>query len=897
MAAGEEKNKAAERLERLDHEAGELGQLMALKLHAAVQQCLAEGAEAAAREESAEARRQQAGERQEHCAREAAAAAEEVVRLAGQGGAALLPLQQQLAGVEEEVAVLQRRLEGRRQLAQRRDELSSGLQQAGATQARLAAELAEAQHAQRKGEADLKLAQSAGSTQRLREALAAEMAQLESAIAARDQEAAAAGASVEQAASQVRAAEEERERMLAAAGCQPGPEASREQIAGSSVALAALRARWQQAQQGSQRLRGEAGVLAGRLGAALPAAGCRLLHSCFRFRDPELCQPFAEALEILAGRKLGTVVADTTAAAAQLLGSTAGRGLRVWPLDRLQAADRLQQQRAAAQRCPPGEVVVPVDLVEFEGAATPAILRALGTHVIAASDAVAAQLVAQYGLPSITLEGKITSQGVLQGGWRGSNQQAGQGPMATKLRLDALWQRAQAAEQEAAEAGQAVEAAERELAGQEAQQEAAEQEAADVAAATEELRQCCLELQVVQAVQAEAQASVQRLRADLAAKQGLVRSLGADGGGSTCGSDSEQTATALAGEVKRLRQAAKLLGRQVAEATAQWRQVEDELVDAEDALSGQQGEPWAEQLVEKRLVLESARAALLARQAEAAVHSAEVQARKQALEQLRRRLPPLAEAVAAAEAERAAAGEVGRRLAGTREELEGKLDALLTEAPELRQALAAPGQQAVVAAAEPTPAAAAKEHAQLARQRSKLMQERAAACASRMPLAEQMALRERQGGLAAMKQQAATLELAACRLQDGIQGANPQVLQANQRIFGCIKQTFEGLVATVLPTYEVQISKTGEEVHEGLQFQFRQRGSGAGSGSVGAEGGTRGRDGDGERAAGEEGGGEWHTGLSILSGGQRTMVSLTLVVAVRTRGLHLSGGWNGGGYA
>ncbi len=61
-----------------------------------------------------------------------------------------------------------------------------------------------------------------------------------------------------------------------------------------------------------------------------------------------------------------------------------------------------------------GEVILPLDLVSFEPALRPAVLRALGGHVIAATDDVAARLITRFGIPSVTPDGKVTSRGTMQ---------------------------------------------------------------------------------------------------------------------------------------------------------------------------------------------------------------------------------------------------------------------------------------------------------------------------------------------------------------------------------------------------------------------------------------------------------------------------------------------------
>lgn len=123
------------------------------------------------------------------------------------------------------------------------------------------------------------------------------------------------------------------------------------------------------------------------------------------------------------------------------------------------AGGNLLDMRGALTFCHPlvcsaGQVVLPCDLLRFESRFRPAILRAFGSHVLAASDAgirpvcwwllactrrssfgcwhpdvlqllsitmaptpctaVAEQLITRFSLPSITPDGRVTSHGTLQ---------------------------------------------------------------------------------------------------------------------------------------------------------------------------------------------------------------------------------------------------------------------------------------------------------------------------------------------------------------------------------------------------------------------------------------------------------------------------------------------------
>eukprot|EP00887_Chlorella_sp_A99_P003385 scaffold7.g3385.t1 len=876
-AADEEQSRALERLER---EASELAQQIGLKLTAALAFLEAEGS--AGRLGAAHEARVQAAERHDQAARDAAAVEAELERLrgadtAGEGGA-LSDLQQQLAALEEEVMLAQGRLEAHRVLVQRLEQQAAARQQATAAQAHAAAELTATREALGRAEAGLRLAEDAGSAHRLRETLTGDVERLRSSLASREQQVEAAAAGVQRCAARLASVEEGQRRLKAAEKARPEGDtfsaAAQERAAHLQMALAQARAAQHAAQQRERRASGEAGVLRSRLGGATGVPNTRPLHACFSFRDPSACQPWAEALAVLAGGKLGAVVADTTEGAGLVLAKSAGHGLRVWPLDSLAVPDQRAVQRRAAAAFAPGEVVVPADLLEFHPSATAAVLRAFGSHMLAASDTVASAVLQQHSLPCIMRDSTVAAVGRLTGGWRGGQAQVQTGPVAAKLRLDALVQQVAQAQADIHEAERAAAAAEAELAQLAAAREAAEQAAGELAAAEEEAARARLALEAARGAQGEAQAGADRLRADLAAKRRLLEGL-APQGGSTSADCTAQSSAALAGEVERLRQAAAALERQGAEHGAAAQRLGEDLAVTEGQLSVQQPEAWAEQLEEKRAELAEARAVVARRHAAAAVQSAEAEAKTGELERARRRLEEARAAVAAADAAAAAASEAAERQATTKTRLQGQLGELLKDVPELETALAAGGAAAAAAAAEPSLAAADKACVALGRRRAALLTERAASSAARVPLAEQLRLRERRAALEAMRQQARTLRLAASRLEEGIQSTSPQVLAANEAVFRRIAATFRSLIAGVLPAYDVRLAKTGEAVHEGVQFQFRGRGAdAAGGGGSGDAGGDE----AGARS------GAWRAGLDALSGGQRTMVSLALVVAAAMAG-------------
>lgn len=788
MAADEAHLERLERLERLQRQVDELARAQAHTLSAALALGEGEEAEAAARKEAADGALWQALKQEEACRSEVAEleADLEEYQLGKESGDEGSAAAQQLATLEEEAAVLLGRLEVCRALEQRREAALNGVRQAAAAHACAAADWAAAQQAQCRGEEGLRLARAAGPPARLREALAVEVRQLHEALAAQEAEAQAAEGEVQRCSKRAAALQEEQLRLAAAA--KSAPTAGRETALLQELAV--QRSRQQAAVKRERQLGAEAAALRAQLaarGPATPPPGCRPLHACFSFRDPEACQPYREALEVLAGCALHTLVADTTTAAGAALAACAGRGLRVWPLDALRTADRTVQQRAAAAAFDPGQVVVPVDLLEFDICARPAVLRAFGCAVITASDAVAAQLAACHGLACVTLDGRLHSRGSLTGGWRGSSSGAGlrqAGPLHAKLHLDVLQQARAAAGCEVAQAGAAVRSAEEGLAGARAAREAAGAATMELAAVDSELQRCMRELQGARAGRAAAAAAAQRLRTCLEANQALARlaEAGAEGGrpGEGGASQAAMAVEAVEAEVGRLRLAAARLERCVADAEAARAAAAEEAETAEAAaVAAEQGqglEALVGALAQRQAAAEGVRVALAQQHADAAAAAAGVWQRCKELRRRRAALHLAGQDVALAEGELAAAAQVLESAAAAAARLREQLGALLLEAPELVATTEEGGQEAAAVAHAGSLAAALEAASSLARRRAAALAERASAAAGAraLSLAEQQEMRGRRASLAAMRRQAATLELAASRLEEGIAGASPQ---------------------------------------------------------------------------------------------------------------------------
>lgn len=80
---------------------------------------------------------------------------------------------------------------------------------------------------------------------------------------------------------------------------------------------------------------------------------------------------------------------------------------------------------------------MPVDLLEYDPALRKVLLRAFNV-LIARTDEVAATLASKYRLGSVTLRGRVSRPGSLQGGWNGNRMSAGQHNMGRKLETDML---------------------------------------------------------------------------------------------------------------------------------------------------------------------------------------------------------------------------------------------------------------------------------------------------------------------------------------------------------------------------------------------------------------------------------------------------------------------------
>ncbi|KAL3152957.1 hypothetical protein ABBQ38_011987 [Trebouxia sp. C0009 RCD-2024] len=620
--------------------------------------------------------------------------------------------------------------------------------------------------------------------------------------------------------------------------------------------------KWQQAEM--QRLvLGSLTLHQAPAGNAVPKH--QMLHECFSFKQPQSTElaPLVEALNLIAGDKLGNVLVDTAAAAADVLawhsktrgvGHSSSRGaLRVWDLQRLHSYDKLQQQKQAQAHFPAGHVILPLDLFKYQPAHHAAMVRAFGGLVIAKDDATAAQLVSQFGVACITPDGKISRPGSMQGGWRG-HMRADSGPMARKLAADQLQEAVDALQAQLQQAETDCSVAQSRLEHREAQEAdlAAAQE--DLSSAQEEAEHHVCEDAAQQKSYRQCVESLSTLQARMHQTEQLLNTYsGAQGDRAAKTNGLEQQLKSARLKLGELTQQQEALAAKVETASDDVimaaEQAEDVDVDAlERCLLAKQG---ALRLAAAKLQELQAQAALQASAASDKTHqlAAITQLRTgaaTALQELQRGL-------------RAAQSTIGE-VESQRQPVDKDLKCVLKQVPELSCMLARCQLQDTAQARHTDAQSHAKRFRQMQTNCRKLQAERKANKAHEVPAQEQMQFEGRKADLAMFKERAEALHRAVAILEEGIAASRAQVVQADEAVFDAVQAKFSMLTANLLPKLELKIERVAQEVHEGLRFAHRPS------------------------AAASKGQGQWLPDLSRLSGGERTLVSLALILAAATAG-------------
>ncbi|KAF5836957.1 hypothetical protein DUNSADRAFT_5186 [Dunaliella salina] len=140
------------------------------------------------------------------------------------------------------------------------------------------------------------------------------------------------------------------------------------------------------------------------------------------------------ALSVVAGSSLHVLVVPDSSSANHILSDPRAtlrdtamlqekkqdsRVLRIWPLDRITCRDITDLQRRAQAEMGTGRVILPMDLLDFKPEHKTVMLRAFGASVIALDDTTAAELASKYGLSSVTPAGTVSKCGTVSGGFQG----------------------------------------------------------------------------------------------------------------------------------------------------------------------------------------------------------------------------------------------------------------------------------------------------------------------------------------------------------------------------------------------------------------------------------------------------------------------------------------------
>lgn len=570
------------------------------------------------------------------------------------------------------------------------------------------------------------------------------------------------------------------------------------------------------------------------------------LPQCFQFKDPEVAETYGAALEVLAGQRLSICVAKTAKEAAHLVASGQARGLRIWSYDAISVPDRLQIHRQVAAAFPPGSVIVPIDLLEFDANYQGVIARAFGPHLIVSSMEVGRAVLERYGMSSISLDGTIMSRGRLTGGWAPARQHA-RGPLHSKIRCDAdnkelISLRASLQRMEAEE-----NSLRRDMAVW--QNHLSAREAAECAASDlqkfEEEQSICHE-NVTQKNRA-----VERLQVEYSMRQEVAKTLAQGAQNCGIGQSGANQAEALRAKTDQLRQDALLLENKLGVAAAEAQAAEATLagLDSPDDVEG------ALKALEDRLKLIDAELLRL-NEANAQQRNELQSKRREVVAQCELELAAIIQAQKAASTElKLLANQIAR------------VDALVEELTSTEigigishKAEAGTGIESASAALyndlDEMTVAVRKSVAKYNQLKKELSCCKSRGVSAGSALANHHTAAVAEKRLEVLRQNTDTIQCGAQRLEEGLQAIDPHAEQCNECIFDSVRMFFCHLIQQALPGMEIEVIRNGGPVHiDGAAFRYRRQG--------------------------EE---DWVHGLEALSGGQRTLVSLAFMVAARAVG-------------
>jgi chromosome segregation ATPase len=148
------------------------------------------------------------------------------------------------------------------------------------------------------------------------------------------------------------------------------------------------------------------------------------LISLFQLK-PE-AQPYILALNIIAEKFFKVRIVEDTQTAHKILEEYLHNcnkdhflsTLRIWVLDWLQASDNTATFRNIQQQFGRENTILPLDLITFDTKFIKVFQRIFGNWLITVNDTVGEQVVSQFGVQNVTIQGSIITKGNLTGGYR-----------------------------------------------------------------------------------------------------------------------------------------------------------------------------------------------------------------------------------------------------------------------------------------------------------------------------------------------------------------------------------------------------------------------------------------------------------------------------------------------
>jgi chromosome segregation protein len=600
------------------------------------------------------------------------------------------------------------------------------------------------------------------------------------------------------------------------------------------------------------------------------------------------------ALHVIASSHLGVRLTPTARHAIPLLEAAAARGeaIRVWPLDRLRSRDASAEHAALKARFGT-RMCVPAQLVRAPQELAVAVRAAFGSYLIVTDDATGAEVAACSTVPCVTLGGNLHERGRLAGGDRGdtsSFQWLRDRQVAEQARLSA--------DSRAEAAAQALRAAEGAEAAAAEARDAEEEHTRRAARAAERAEAARLALSRARQAEAEAAAAEAACSARVMALRAAVQPRGAVG--SLAGQDGSSQ---LADVTRRLAAAEQSLleaeleaplGGEAEEADlrSQLRELEGALARAVESIGA--SEAAAAEAGRRVAVLGAAageRSEALQRlqqqraQLEGEARAAEASGRKLAAELARAEARGGAEEVVGSDGsdgKESDSSEEGVDNAGEREGGE-EMDGVACDGDGVGDDNG--GGMSAKGSGMPPEGASSRT----ARLRHELNEAAASlhACKRRAEAVEsrhgsRASLRARlHGSVAARletmeqcKRKEAITRASIENLLGGIEQMRGRVAAANSAAFGAVRTQTRLLFSQLVPAMEVDLRCQDPTAPEqGVEVLLRSA-----AGDHAEKGGQAADDAEGGETRSASGG--WRACLEELSGGQRTLLKLSLLLSV-----------------